>query len=235
TGTMKLLCGPLSLFSRKVEIALLEKGLSFERVMVPFSQTAGYSPKHPEVLVTNPKGQVPVLLDGDVAVYDSTVIIEYLDDAYPFPRLLPGPPAQRVQSRLYDVFADEILLALLRPLMHRTAPGPHSQEQWADLERGARTAEAALHRQLTHLDGHLEGRDYLCQQFSAADIGTFMSVLFALRLGGASLDDHPALGRWYRRLLGRSAFECVAKEIVAADVQLSAPVKGSYGDGRWLP
>ena len=45
-----LYSGPLSLFSRKVEIALREKGLHFERVMVPFNQTTGYDPKHPEVL-----------------------------------------------------------------------------------------------------------------------------------------------------------------------------------------
>ncbi|MFN7024159.1 MAG: glutathione S-transferase family protein [Pseudorhizobium sp.] len=172
---MRLLCGPLSLFSRKVEIALLEKGLTFERVMVPFSQTAGYHPKHPDVLATNPKGQVPVLFDADVAVYDSTVIIEYLDDAYPSVRLLPGTPAERVRCRLYDVVADEILLALLRPLMHRTTPGSRNPEQWADQEGEARSAEAALHRQFTDLTAQLEGRDYLCQQFSAADIGIFVS------------------------------------------------------------
>ena len=45
-----LYSGPLSLFARKVEIALAEKGLPFERIMVPFSQTTGYEPKHPEVV-----------------------------------------------------------------------------------------------------------------------------------------------------------------------------------------
>ena len=53
---MKLYSGPLSLFSRKVEIALHEKGLAFERIMVRFTQTEGYHPKHPEVLAANPKG-----------------------------------------------------------------------------------------------------------------------------------------------------------------------------------
>ena len=58
---MLLYSGPLSLFSRKVEIVLAEKNLAFERVLVPFSQTKGYAPKHPAVLAANPKGQVPVL------------------------------------------------------------------------------------------------------------------------------------------------------------------------------
>ena len=53
---MKLYSGPLSLFSRKVEIALGEKGLAFEREMVAFTQERGYQPKHPDVLAANPKG-----------------------------------------------------------------------------------------------------------------------------------------------------------------------------------
>ena len=60
---MKLYSGPLSLFSRKVEIALHEKGLAFEQVLVPFTQTKGYDPRNPDVLAINPKGQVPVLVD----------------------------------------------------------------------------------------------------------------------------------------------------------------------------
>ena len=51
---MLLYSGPLSLFARKIEIALHEKALSFERVMVPFTQAAGYAPKHQAVLAANP-------------------------------------------------------------------------------------------------------------------------------------------------------------------------------------
>ena len=86
---MKLYSGPLSLFSRKVEIALGEKGLAFERVMVPFTQERGYQPKHPVVLEVNPKGQVPVLVvDDTLRLYDSTLIFDYLEDAFPRPPLL---------------------------------------------------------------------------------------------------------------------------------------------------
>src|SRR6187549_3115933 len=96
---MKLYSGPLSLFSRKVEIALREKGLAFERIMVRFTQTEGYHPKHPEVLAANPKGQVPVLVDGDLVLYDSTVILEYLEDAHPDPPLYPATPRARAACR----------------------------------------------------------------------------------------------------------------------------------------
>src|SRR5687768_17050006 len=110
---MKLYSGPLSLFSRKVEIALGEKGLDYERISVPFTQTRGYSPKHPDVLAVNPKGQVPVLVDGDLSLYDSTIILEYLEDAYPEPPLFPADAAERAQCRLYELLADEILLVPL--------------------------------------------------------------------------------------------------------------------------
>ncbi|MEX0758863.1 MAG: glutathione S-transferase N-terminal domain-containing protein, partial [Tistlia sp.] len=102
---MKLYSGPLSLFARKVEIALREKDLAFERVMVTFSQSEGYSPKHPDVLAANPKGQVPVLLDGDLTLFDSTVILEYLEDPYPAPPLYPAAPAEPARCRLLELAA----------------------------------------------------------------------------------------------------------------------------------
>jgi glutathione S-transferase len=94
-ASMKVYSGPLSLFSKKVEIALTEKGLAFERVLVPFSQERGYAPKNQDVLAANPRGQVPVLIDGALALYDSTVIFEYLEDAYPKPPLYPAAPGAR--------------------------------------------------------------------------------------------------------------------------------------------
>src|SRR5215470_982845 len=99
---MKLYSGPLSLFSRKVEIALGEKGLSFDRIMVPFTQERGYQPKHPDVLAANPKGQVPVLVDGELSLFDSTLIFEYLEDAYPRPPLYPRGAAARARCRLLE-------------------------------------------------------------------------------------------------------------------------------------
>lgn len=232
---VKLYSGPLSLFSRKVEIALLEKGLPFEQVMVPFSQTAGYSPKHPDVLAANPKGQVPVLIDDDLTLFDSTLILEYLDDAYPNPRLYPQPPAERAQCRLFDLFADEIMLVPLRDLMHRTAPRPADPEHWAAAEDKAKQAEAVIADHFAELDGRLQDRRYLGTAFSAADISVFMAVLFSQRLGGPSLDSYPALSDWYRRLMDRPAFGHVAQQITAADRELSTPVDGAHGGREWRP
>ena len=218
---MKLYSGPLSLFSRKVEIALHEKGLSFEREMVPFSQTKGYAPKHPAVLAANPKAQVPVLVDGDLTLFDSTLIIEYLEDAYPAPPLFPADAKARARCRLIELGADEILLPQVARLMYRTEPPDTDPERQRLKETEGRRAEAAVLGHYGALEHRVEGSDYLCGSFSAADIATFMVLLFALRLKGPRLDGHPALAAWHARVGARPAVARVAREVAAADRELS--------------
>jgi glutathione S-transferase len=225
---MKLYSGPLSLFSRKVEIALHEKGLAYDRVMVPFTQTVGYNPKNADVLRINPKGQVPVLVDGSLGLYDSTVIIEYLDDAYPQSTLFPASAKDRAQCRLWDVFADEVMLVPIRAYMHRTGPRPPSSQAWDALEAQAEAAGLVLERYFAQLNNGLHGQTYLCGALSAADISVFMAVLFSQRLGGPSIATHAALLRWYQGLSDRPAFAKVLAEIKAADIALSTPVPGAY-------
>lgn len=223
-----LYSGPLSLFARKVEIALREKGLAFERVMVPFNQTTGYDPKHPEVLALNPKGQVPVLSDCGLVLYDSTVINEYLDEAYPEPPLMPNSPVDRARCRLDELYADEIMLQALKPLMHRTTPPAPDRDRRIAREADALIAEEALAGHYEVLEQKLAGRDFFGGRLSIADIALFMSVLFSLRLGGPPLDGHPALSAWFARLRQRPAFVQVAAEIAEADRRLSFPVKSRF-------
>jgi glutathione S-transferase len=221
---MLLYSAPLSLFARKVEIALAEKGLAFDRVMVPFTQTRGYAPKHPDVLAANPKAQVPILIDGDLTLYDSTVIIDYLEDAYPHPPLFPQAAAARARCRLIELEADEILLVPVRALMHRTSPpGPDFARRELQ-EREAAKAEAAILIHFGTLTEKLSGREFFCSAFSMADIATFMVIHYALRLGGPPLNAHSNLEAWYRRLAGRPAVAAVIAEIAAADRELSHPV-----------
>jgi glutathione S-transferase len=218
---MKLYSGPLSLYARKVEIALHEKALAFQRVMVPFNQQVGYSPRNPDVLAANPKGQVPVLVDGDLTLYDSTVILEYLEDAYPAPPLMPRLPNARAKCRQLELFADEVVIIPLRALMHRTGPRPADPQRWRDDEAAAAIAEQALRTQFAELDQLLIGRAYLAEMLSVADIALFMMVLFVQRLGGPPLHGHPELSRWYAQLLQRPAFASIASEISDDDKELS--------------
>ncbi len=227
---MKLISGPLSLFAKKVEIALFEKAIPYERVLAPFTQTEGYAPRHPDVLAYNPKRQVPVLIDGDLALYDSTVIIEYLEDAYPSPPLFPRAPRDRGRCRLLELYADEIMLAALQPLMHRTEPGAPSRADWAAKEQKAAQCETALATHYAAIDTQLGARDYLCGDFSAADIAAFLQLFYAQRLGGPSMKSCPGLWRWYRRMKARPSIRTVVEETLAADAQLSAPVAGAFKD-----
>lgn len=224
---MKLYCGPLSLFSRKVEIALHEKGLAFERVMVHFNQTVGYSPKHPDVLAANPQGQVPVLVDGDLTLYDSTVIVEYLEDAYPNPALLPRTAAQRAQCRLLELYADEVMLVPLRALMHRTGPRDSDPLGWSAAEYKAKAAEETIAGQLSWLQTVLGAKAFMGAAFGIADIALFMSVLYTQRLGGPAIHGYPGLHAWFERLRARAAFSRIEQEVMHADRELSQPVAGA--------
>src|ERR671912_1483217 len=105
---MKLYSGPLSMFGAKAEIAAHEKGIDFELVMVPFEMKELYEPKHPEVLRINPKRQVPVLIHGELEIFDSTQIFEYLEDLRPQPALWPAQPAARARARLLEHKSDEV-------------------------------------------------------------------------------------------------------------------------------
>jgi glutathione S-transferase len=222
---IKLYAGPLSLFSRKVSIALEEKGLAFTEELVAFTQEQGYSPKHPIVLDANPKAQVPVLVDGDLVLFDSTIILDYLEDAYPEPSLYPKAAKDKARCRLLELTADEILFAPVRDLLYRTEP-PHAHPAiQAEREATALQAEERIRHNFGRLQQHLGDQNFFCGQLSVADIGLFMTILFTQRLGGPALRDFPGLDAWYRRLLARPAFGKAAAQIAAADRALSPALR----------
>lgn len=224
---LKLYLGALSLFSRKVEIALGEKNIPYEREFVAFTQEKGYEPRHPLVLAANPKRQVPVLVDGDFALYDSTVILEYLEELYPGPPLYPAGPQDRARCRLLELDADEILFVPVRHLLFRTEP-PHADPAiHAGRIAAGLAAEESLKERFAELDRRLSGGTFFCGPYlTVADIGLFMTILFTQRLKGPALDPYPGLAAWYRRLLGRPAFAKAADEIAAADRELSPALGG---------
>ncbi len=225
-----LYSGPVSWFSRKVEIALHEKGLPFQQILVPFSQTKGYYDRPVEVVRINPKRQVPVMIDGAVGLCDSTVIIEYLEDAYPTPSLLPRSPADRARCRSLDVFADEVMLEPVRSFMHRTEPHDRASPRWLELERGALAALPRIAEHFDRLDDELKRTEHLCGEFSVADIACFMATFWANRLGGPGFGKRQNLRRWYRMLTARASFAKASAEILAQDTALSAPVKNAFED-----
>lgn len=221
---MKLYSAPLSLFARKVEIALAEKGLPFERVMAPFTQTEGYRPKLPEVLAGNPKGQVPVLEDDGLVLFDSTLIFEHLEDAYPTPPLYPAAAREKAMCRLHELYADEIMLVPLRALMYRSGPRSTDPERRTRDREEAKRAEIVITDHYGEIERRLGERDFLCGMFTVADIAVFMMVLYSLRLAGPPITGHPRLAAWYERVAVRPTVAPVVEEIAAADRALSFPV-----------
>jgi len=199
---MKLYSGPLSLFTAKVRIALDEKGLDYELISVPFSRAAGYSPKLPEMLAINPKGQVPVLIDDDVSVYDSTLILEYLEERYPEPPLYPRQIAERVRCRQLEAASDEILFPFIWDLIAETFYKPDPSTR--DAGRIAK-AKAAIADQQEQLDRALAGREFLCSLFTVADIAYFLTLMFATSLGAPADGAFGNLATWSARVIARPA------------------------------
>lgn len=82
----------------RVRIALNLKGLSYRQVPVHLLKDGGQQ-HAPEYLALNPQGLLPLLVDGPTKIAQSLAIIEYLEEVFPLPALLPSDPAQRAQVR----------------------------------------------------------------------------------------------------------------------------------------
>ena len=188
---MKIYSGPLSMFGAKAEIAAHEKGIVFELEMVPFDMRRLYEPKHPEVLRINPKRQVPVLIDGDVEIFDSTQIFEYLEDRWPVPALWPATPPDRARARLLELKSDEVFFPHVIRLMGL-------QDQPDHPDRGP--ARAGIEGYYGAMDELLTGRAYLAGPYSYADIAFYMAQFFAARMGVPMTSALPRLSAWRVRV-----------------------------------
>jgi glutathione S-transferase len=201
---MKLYTGPLSLFSAKVRIALAEKGLDYEHVSVGWSPTERYLPHHPEVVALNPKREVPVLVDGELVVCDSTRILFYLEDRHPSPLLMPRAADERARCRELEAFADEVffppLWDLIEEVFYPAGASGRDEQRLAQAR-----AEIAGH--YAWLDGQLADRDFLCGEFGIADIGVFVMVSAALSFGAAPDPSLANLLGWLARTGGRPALK----------------------------
>ena len=206
TTITKILSGPLSMFGAKVQIAALEKGVDFELIMVPFTKGDAYEPKHPDVLRINPvKQQVPVLIDAEVELFDSTQIFEYLEDRYPTPALWPQGIAERARARQLEQKSDEVFfpnVIKLFGLQHDMQSAP------------AVAACAGCARFYEEMEGLLATRDYLAGPYSFADIAFYMACIFADRKGARMTQATPRLLAWRSRMGERPAVRAVVEPMM---------------------
>jgi glutathione S-transferase len=162
-------------FCQKVRVVLAEKDLEYERIYVDLRKN---EQKVPEFLKLNPYGKVPVLIDDDVVVYDSTIVNEYLNEEYPIPPLMPEDSAGRARVRLLEDFCDNSLI----PPAGMVLAEIHKPEAERDAEK-VRRYQGEVGRVLARLEPQLDGKEYLVGEFSLADVAFAPRVLILHQLG----------------------------------------------------
>jgi glutathione S-transferase len=227
---------PLSPYAQKVKIALAEKGVPFECRLPDFM-----SGKDDAFAAANPRLEVPALVDGDTRVFDSTIILEYIEDRWPTPPLLPATPAERARVRmleeLCDTYVEPISWAAMEIRVFRRATCPLAEQL---LARGA-TQAAGVHR---HLEGQLAARPWL----NGAAFGWGDLAVVPYVEGIANTGNPPAAGTrlaaWLERVRARpsvaAAFAAAAQSMQGFEMipQLieSGIFKREYRDHRleWM-
>jgi glutathione S-transferase len=184
-------------FGQKVRIALAEKGLTYDLAQV--DNTKGEN-RHPDFFRLNPFGRVPVLVDEDTTIYDSTIINEYLEDEYPEPPILPpvGSSALRARARRLEDFADTSFTPQVGQLMAELGK-PDAERSAERLQR----LNQAVERVLDYLNQELAGAQFLASEFSVAEIGFIPRLLVLPNLGIEAGTNRPNVDGWIKRLLER--------------------------------
>jgi len=138
---------PLSPFAQKVKIALGEKNLAFES-RIPDIVGGNLE----EFRALNPRLEVPTLIDGETAVFDSTIILEYLDERWPTPALLPRDPAARARVRmieeLCDTYYEAITWAVFEVRVFQRATGAQAERLLGRAAADVQGTNAWLEREL---------------------------------------------------------------------------------------
>ena len=167
-------------------LSLLELPYEFIEVDLP-----NKAQKRPEFLAMNPRGQVPVIVDGDVTLYDSTAILVYLAKRYGQAHWLPDSALDAAHVQQYlSLASGEVLQGPAWARMAKLFNAPVNQEQ----------AQAKARVLLGLLDQHLNGRDFLVgTQITIADIACYSYVAHAPE-GDVSLADFPHLRAWIARI-----------------------------------
>jgi glutathione S-transferase len=201
---IKLYHSPASTNSRKVRIALIEKGLEFERVPIDLAKK---EQKSPEYLKIHPFGQVPALDDEGFIVYDSTVINEYLEDEYPYPPLMPKDSDGRARARLMEDFRDNHFNIAFIRIFREVRGKPETERDPKAID----AAKAEITSYLERLDRELQGKEYLAGEFSLADIA-FMANLDLLEKFEIQVDPkNRNVIAWIARLKARPSFAASAQ------------------------
>jgi glutathione S-transferase len=195
---MKLIASYTSPYARKVRIALAEKKIDYD--LVEESPWAAQT----TVPAYNPLGKVPVvILDDGTKLFDSRVIVEYLDTVSPVSRLIPEPNRQRIVVKRWEALADGICDAAVALVLERKRPARQQNKDW--LDRQQRKVDLGLKELADEL-----GEKPWCngEAYSLADIATGCALGY-LDLRHAAIDwrsAYPNLVKLTERLAKRPSF-----------------------------
>jgi glutathione S-transferase len=146
----------------------------------------GNKPK--DLLELNPYGKVPVLVDGDAVVYESAIIDEYLEEKYPQVPLMPKDPLARARVRIWIDYCNTRVQRAAGYIAHNYKVEESGTE---------------LRTYLENLNRQMQGREYIANEYSLADI-TYIPFFVRRERYQASIgDDLPHLNAWMERLLER--------------------------------
>lgn len=217
--------------SQKVRLALAEKDLAYDGVVLILRRFEQLSP---DFLRISPGGVVPVLVHDGFTVRESTIINDYLDDAFPERPLRPADAKGRARVAVWNRFVDDVAtLAIkkpsfqknMRPFLQtlpqaeiddavRRMPNPETARRWRDAARNGIpepelvAADADLRRMLDLMQETLAGEAWLAgEAYSLADINIAPFVHRLASFPEYDLTrDWPAVADWYARLRARPAF-----------------------------
>lgn len=216
---MKIIGSFVSPYVRKVLACTNLKGLPYE--VDPITPFFG----NDEFERLSPLRRIPVLIDGDVELSDSSVIGAYLDEKYPGHPLLPADPEDRARARWLEEYSDTRLGDLfIWGLFYQKVVRPLVWGEPPDEERVDKTLRQGLPRELDYLEGQLPRSDFLFGEIGLADI----SIATFFRNGsyaGFEVDARrwPTVASFVERTLSHP---CIASLLPLEDVQRNADIKG---------
>jgi RNA polymerase-associated protein len=190
---MVLYSGTTCPYSHRSRFVLFEKGMDFEiRDVDLFS-------KPEEIMAMNPYGQVPILVERDLILYESNIINEYIDERFPHPQLMPGDPVDRARVRLFLLNFEKELFAHVNTLEQTTGKKGHDKEQ--------EKARTHIRDRLTQLAPvFLKNKYMLGDNFSMLDVA-IAPLLWRLDYYGIELSKNAApLLKYAERIFSRPAY-----------------------------
>jgi glutathione S-transferase len=199
---MKLIGSITSPYVRKVRIVMAEKKLDFDFV------TEDVWAADTQIVSSNPLGKIPCLvMEGGEALFDSRVIVEYVDTLSPVGKLIPDRGRERAEVKTWEALADGLLDAAILARLEATWSGRQESER----------CQAWIDRQLKKIDDSLAAMDRALAersncvgiQISLADIAVGVAVGY-LDFRFANIDwrgRHPNLAALYERLSQRQSFK----------------------------